>query len=89
MNNRIKQNRVIIITLYIISFLIGVGIRFLGTLIDFEKSVEWNGGIYRGQMIDGVPEGEGTFERNGLIYEGTWTKGDNFVGKVTSDKYIY
>ena len=78
-----------VIFLYIISFSIGVGIRFLVTLIDFEQSVEWNGGIYRGQMIDGVPEGEGTFERDGLIYEGTWTKGNEFIGKVTSDKCIY
>ena len=78
-----------VIFLYIISFSIGVGIRFLVILIDFEQSVEWHGGIYRGQMIDGVPEGEGTFERDGLIYEGTWTKGNEFIGKVTSDKYIY
>ena len=39
--------------------------------------------------LNDVPEGEGIFERNGLTYEGTWTKGTEFVGTVTSDKYVY
>lgn len=84
-----NSSRFVTLFLYILSFSLGAGLRFLITLIDFQPSVEWNGGVYRGQMVDGLPDGEGTFKRDGLTYEGTWTNGNGFVGTVTSDKYVY
>ena len=83
------KSRLAFIALYIVSFSIGVGIRLAITLIDVEEDVAWNGGLYRGQMVDGHPEGEGTFERDGFIYEGTWTNENGFVGKVTTTNYVY
>lgn len=89
MKNSLAHINLLHLFLYALSFSLGVGIRYAMSLIDSEEGVEWNGGIYRGQMVDNLPEGEGVFERDGLTYEGTWTKGQEFVGKVISDEYVY
>lgn len=53
------------------------------------RTVSWQGGRYHGEVVDGVPHGEGRFERDGMTYEGRWERGELSSGKVTSDKYIY
>lgn len=89
MNRIPKGNRVLLTIFYILSFLLGIGLRLTVSYINTGKRIEWNGGVYHGQLVDGIPEGEGVFKRNGVTYEGTWTKGTYFTGKVTSYKYVY
>lgn len=89
MNRIPKGNQVLLTIFYILSFLLGIGLRLTVNYINTGKRIEWNGGVYHGQLVDGIPEGEGVFKRNGVTYEGTWTKGTYFTGKVTSYKYVY
>lgn len=89
--NTEQGNKLFQVALYILSFGIGIGLGCLVNMLNTENegAIPWNGGTYRGQMIDGQPDGEGTFVHNGLTYEGTWTNGIDFVGNVTSNQYVY
>ena len=71
-------------------FVIGVLARFVAEWISAELMyVEWNGGKYYGYHVNGVPDGEGRLEKDGMIYAGYWQSGKMMSGTIESDKYVY
>lgn len=54
-----------------------------------EKAIDWNGGQYKGNLKDGVPEGEGQFTKNDMTYIGQWMSGELTNGRILSPKYEY
>ena len=74
-------------------FLAGLFARFAFDFFnneDEEESIEWNGGLYYGDTNkDGLPDGEGRFEKDGIIFTGSWSSGQIVSGKIESDRYVY
>lgn len=69
---------------------LGVVIRMVVEVIsNMEYSIEWNGGEYYGEEIDGVPNGNGRFIKNGVVYSGDWLNGTLASGHIETDKYVY
>lgn len=75
-----------------VAFVFGLLIRFAQDGISSyltEKTFDWNGGQYNGNMKDGIPEGEGQFVKNDMTYIGHWMNGELTNGKILSPKYEY
>lgn len=71
-------------------FLLGVICNILlGIVNSVESGLSWNGGVFYGDMIDGVPNGDGRFEKDEMVYRGYWQNGKMSFGKIESPKYIY
>lgn len=77
----------------LLSFVLGAAARFLvywdGNRQQEPKKGAWNGGKYEGEMEDGEPNGNGTFERNDTTWTGTWTNGIDFEGTATGKGFEY
>ncbi len=76
------------------SFALGVGFRYIlkAPVVDDpepESYMDWDGGVYYGDIQNGVPNGEGRLEREGMTYAGTWNEGVLSFAKIESSKYIY
>lgn len=55
-----------------------------------EKQTEYDGGIYTGESINGVPEGYGIWKGENKIYQGFWKKGKRCgQGILTYGDYTY
>lgn len=75
-----------------VAFVSGLLMRFAKDGISnylADKSIEWNGGQYKGNFIDGHPEGEGQFIKNDMTYIGQWMNGELTTGRILSPKYVY
>jgi len=71
-------------------FLLGVVLHLLINIFsDMGNSISWNGGTYYGDVLNGIPNGEGRFEKGGMTYSGFWTDGAMTTGRIESDKYVY
>lgn len=69
---------------------IGIGVRIVVDMLsNMEHSIEWNGGEYFGEEINGIPNGNGRFEKQGNIYSGDWTDGELTYGRIETEKYVY
>lgn len=68
---------------------IGAGISIAVMYFFSDRTIKWNGGKYTGETKDGIPDGEGIFERDGMTYSGIWAEGDLCEGKIKSSRYVY
>lgn len=73
-----------------IGLVVGVATYFATDTIKSGKDyIEWNGGIYRGDISNGIPNGNGKLEKDGMTYTGFWENGEMASGHIESDKYVY
>lgn len=72
------------------SLLAGMLVNLLeGWISNNDKSVSWNDGKYTGDLVNGIPDGNGCFIKDGIIYTGFWQKGEMTNGTMKTDKMIY
>ena len=68
----------------------GVGVRLVVDMLsNMEHSISWNGGEYIGEEINGIPNGNGRFKKQGNTYSGDWTDGVLSSGRIETEKYVY
>ena len=76
-----------------ICFFVGVGLHYLVDHLSSAEAdigTEWNGGVFYGDMTeDGIPDGEGRFEKGSTTYSGSWSMGQIISGTIESEKYVY
>ena len=69
---------------------IGIGVRLIVDVFsNMEHSIAWEGGEYFGEETDGIPNGNGRFEKQGNTYSGDWTDGVLVYGRIETEKYVY
>lgn len=69
---------------------IGIGVRLIVDMLsNMEHSISWNGGEYFGEETNGIPNGNGRFEKQGNTYSGDWTDGVLAYGRIETEKYVY
>lgn len=72
------------------SWLTGILVNILVDWItNHNNSVSWNDGRYTGDLINGIPNGNGCFVKDGISYIGYWYKGEIRNGTMKTDKMIY
>lgn len=92
MNHIIQKTEYQVAASCALAFVFGLLIRFAQDGISSylaEKTIDWNGGQYRGNMKDGIPEGEGHFVKSDMTYIGQWISGELTYGNIQSPKYKY
>ncbi len=65
------------------------GIAFLIYSLTDRNTIEWKGGVYKGNVENGVPQGEGKLRRNDMTYTGQWTNGELTKGRIVSSRFVY
>lgn len=74
----------------IISFMLGGAVRMLADWIrNGDNAISWNGGIYTGDVLDGIPNGDGRFVKGNATYTGFWTNGELANGQIETDELTY
>lgn len=74
----------------IAAFLVGLFVRLgVGLISENDNSINWNGGKYYGDNINGIPNGEGEFRIGDMKYIGSWTDGNMTSGQIVSPDYVY
>ena len=68
------------------SLLIGILVNMLVGWTTNNKSVLWNDGKYTGDLVNGIPNGNGCFVKDGITYTGYWYKGEITNGTMKTDK---
>lgn len=85
-----KEERKRLLAYCICGLLAGIVLHLLvDVFFCTEKSISWNGGTYYGDTENGVPNGDGRFEKDGVTYSGFWTDGAMTSGRVESGNYVY
>ena len=84
--------------LFLVCFLLLTGLFVFNSYAD-EVTIDWKGGSYTGEVFNGVPDGQGVWDRTNGKYvgefkdglpngDGTWTSadGEKYVGEFKDDE---